>query len=241
MKRSRDMGGSSKVDFGDDDDFPIDDFPPGKDMGVSFNERTVSFQDGVTPTADYKLTRDTYVWENMPDQNFGTAATFDFDGERPDGTTNDVHALLRFDVNAVPRGSTVTKATLTVWVKDGTGIGSASNAAIYQLYPLKRDWREGSATWNDAATGSPWQVGGAKGSQDKGVALKAQFGTVEVGFFTIQLDRDMVQEWIDDPNSNFGIMFSGDANQDGGYCASREDADPTHHPKLTIAYLPPNN
>ena len=121
---------------------------------------TVSFQDGVSPSASYAGTQDTTLVEETPAQTYGSDGAIRTDGDSPAESRRDVSGLVRWDLSAIPSGSTVQSASLTFNVNNPAG-GS------YGLYALGRAWSEAEAQWTSASIGAPWEVAGARGPGDR--------------------------------------------------------------------------
>src|SRR5690606_37091352 len=144
---------------------------------ISKEPITVSFQDGVAPTAEYAGTEDAMIREAAPTTSYGRRPTCEADGD--DGNGVDKSCLMRWDVSAIPPGSTVKSATLTLEV-------TSSTSNTYQLYSVVRPWNEGEVTWNDAAAESPWAESGARGADDRGMTPIGSI-TGSTGSRTIEL------------------------------------------------------
>jgi endonuclease/exonuclease/phosphatase family metal-dependent hydrolase len=71
--------------------------------------------------------------------------------------------LLKFDTqNTIPAGSSVTSATLTLTVKEGSSDASRSIG----VYQVTTSWTEGEVSWNRRKTGTSWNsAGGDLGSK----------------------------------------------------------------------------
>ena len=108
----------------------------------------------------------------------------------------------------------------------------------YQVYALKRAWSEQAATWRLYASGSTWEVAGAKGSNDRG----AQVGSVvapKTGKQTSTIPASVVQGWLDNPATNNGIIIANLTNIDGFDFSSRESATAANRPQLNVTYTAP--
>ena len=157
---------------------------------------------------------DTQIAENSPTANYGGATTLKVDGDDPGGSGKDAYSLLRWDLSSVPAGSKVDSASVTVNVTN-------SSTQTYQIYDLKRPWVESAATWLQYASGSAWEVAGAKGSLDRG----SQVGSLSApttGKRTFTLSPALVQRWLDNPASNQGIIIANATNTDGIDFSSRQ-------------------
>jgi len=108
----------------------------------------------------------------------------------------------------------------------------------YQVYALKRAWSEQAATWRLYASGSTWEVAGAKGSNDRG----AQVGSVvapKTGKQTSTIPASVVQGWLDNPATNNGIIIANLTNIDSFDFSSRESATAANRPQLNVTYTAP--
>jgi hypothetical protein len=121
-------------------------------LGMTFfaAETTTS----LTSTADTKLV------ENAPTTNYGLHNPAHATGDDPAGSGKDVYSLLRWDLSSIPAGSEVSSVSIDL------NVTNASNQS-YQLYELKRPWVERAATWLLYASGSSWEVAGAKGNDTR--------------------------------------------------------------------------
>jgi hypothetical protein len=187
---------------------------------------SISFQDGLFPNVTYAGTTDTKIASKNAATNYGTAQTFDVDGDP------DVAALLRWDVSAIPTGSIIVSAAIELNIT-----GSTKNN--YEVYALQRAWDEISATWQHALTGQNWGTAGATGGPDRSSTVLGTLGPVSTGTQQIQLNAAgiaAVQAWINDPSSNFGIILQDYAATDGVDFRSSETGTASQRPKLIINY-----
>jgi hypothetical protein len=195
---------------------------------------TLSFQNGVAPSASYAGARDTYLAEAQPDANHGGALTVNADGADPNFSDDDLVALLAWDISAIPPGKTVTAASLTVWIVDHPG-GQA-----YSIHALKRAWREDEATWNRPAAGASWGSPGAAASSDRdGTALATLTAMSAGAALTVPLNAAglaWLQDFVDHPDHNHGFILVGATNTNGLDLASSEDDTPAHRPRLTVTF-----
>ncbi len=174
--------------------------------------------------------RDTYLRQNTPTTNYGSATSVNVDGDEPAGTGHDVFGLLRFNVAPIPAGSIIDAIELRLNITNDT-------PHTYRIYEVKRPWSEDQATWNQAAAGMPWQVAGAKGAEDRGVIL-ANIGPLALGQQTILLNdaaKNIILGWANNPANNHGLMIADEASTNGFDFASFESATP---PQLIITHRP---
>ncbi len=170
-------------------------------------------------------------------------------GENGGGTLR--RALVRFDLSAIPAGSTVTSASLKVYMSQ-TNAGSQVTA----LHRMLQSWGEGAsfafggagtspepgdATWtNRFYPGQPWTTPGgtfvATATQTKNIGAAGAYVFANNASMV-----DDVQSWIASPTSNFGWVMRGNETTLGTAkrFESRESGDPTRRPLLTVVYTPP--
>jgi hypothetical protein len=185
------------------------------------------FQDGVSPSPAYAGTRDAYLEMDFPDTNFGDATTLIVDG------ISDRAAILRWDIASISPGSQVLSASIVLYVTKGAACG-------YELYEIKRDWRETEVTWRERLTGMPWQVPGALGG-DRGVDVLGVITASSAGPHVIDLNdagRTLVQRWIEDPATNHGLIVANYDGPDSVQFDSREAAVPDNRPRLSLFLVP---
>jgi len=193
------------------------------------NPVTVTFQDGVNA---YAGTRDTHIkggTTSTQNKNFNTATNVEICG------SPDTAALLKWDLSAIPAGSTVQSVTLNLYITD-------ASTQSFPLYDLKCDWVENGATWKAFATGSNWLVAGAAGALDRGATSLAALKVTPTGSQTTTLNAAgiaAVQNWINAPAANFGFIAQNyTASTDAAKFSPRSHATVTRRPKITVIYLP---
>ena len=189
---------------------------------------TVSFQDGVAPTASYAGSRDTKIKSDATG-NHGTATLLEADG------SPDYSVIMKWDIASIPAGSTITAASVTINVTNISG-------NTYQVYKMHRPWIETGATWTQYASGLNWQVAGASGTSDRGATALGSMTASTTGLKTFTFNASgvaIVQEWLNTPSSNNGIIVQNYANADGLDWDSSEIGTATNRPKLTVTYTPP--
>jgi len=173
---------------------------------------TMTFQDGVSPTAAYAGTRDVSIGN-------GAIVNINGNGLRADGYEEDSAALIRFDVSAIPPWSTVNTVSLDGYVTDTT-------SQTYPIYELLRPWSDTSATLLGADATTPWSL---RGALSTGTPAPADHGATVLGlwigrtanaFNSVTLNRlgaKAVQDWVraNRPNYGFIIQDYADATSDG--------------------------
>lgn len=161
--------------------------------------------------------------------------------------------LLAFDLSAIPAGSLVTSATLTMNLNKA----AAGGPVTLDLHRVSSSWGEGGSNANAqegggaaAASGdatwlhrfyntTTWQTPGgdfsATSSSSSSVGGPGKYTWPS----TSRLVSD-VQGWIDGPSTNFGWVLMGAEAQPGTARRfdSREATDDSKRPTLTVVYSP---
>ncbi len=191
---------------------------------------SISFQDGVAPDPSYGGAIDTWIDADDPDDNFGPGEPDK--GEFDCQVDFDEKAIaMRWDVSAIPAGSTVDEVMVTL------NVTSKTKHPGYYVYPLARDWTEDGATWNEFADAMPWQTPGALGAMDRAATPVAKWVPLTTGTQALPLSPAVVQSWLDAPSTNRGIIVAtNDANSDGLDFRCRETSVAADRPRLTVVY-----
>lgn len=201
-----------------------------------------TFQQG---TDGYTGVTDVDIRESAADTNRASEATIEVGRTEAGG---ELISLFRWENLAVPAGRTMLDAWFTINVSDGlfnfTGAGNT-----YDVARVLRNWTEDQVTWNEFSSNQSWQTAGAKGTEDRGPVV-GQLDATTTGTFVIvpegpnmiELNGDgmaMVQEWIDDPSTNHGILIAdrGDLNESVSF-DSKEAADEDVRPALSMLLAP---
>ena len=204
---------------------------PFQDNPEFFDANRISFRDGVFPTSDYAGTQDVWLRGTQPNTNFGNDDRMDADGQS--GSSAE-WTLLRWDVSSLEPGTTIDAASITLT------INNSSNGS-YEIFAMNSDWVETEATWNGPRTGQDWEIPGT-GPSDRLVRL----GTVDTGnstgTFDFELNNDgltIVESWVNDSASNFGVIIYNPDVTDGIEMRTSEYAAINARPMLTLEITPP--
>lgn len=180
---------------------------------------------------DSGSTQDTYISEKNPDNNYGDSIELNVIGD--DMLIKNESILIKWDISAIQPGSKIRSASIILNITDTTN-------GIYNIYGLKRDWKEREATWNSASIGNSWQIPGARGTNDSYRTLLGTLTPKTGGIYNINLNsfgRDLIQKWIDNPSINYGIIISNSTEKDAAQFNASEDQVIAVRPKLLIKYL----
>ena len=157
--------------------------------------------------------------------------------------------LLRFDTRAIPPGKVVKAAKLTLFTVNGWGRSDLN----LNIYPLRRDWVPAEATWLVARAGASWGQAGAncegtspdcqpvdRGGKPVATVTLLQRTPVATPYF-VNLTR-LVQEWVDHPDDNYGLILKNLFCSDGSTTfdlASSRWPQSAWRPKLEIKFTDP--
>ncbi len=180
-------------------------------------------------SAQAPVTDDAYVTQVNPATNSGGQTSLLLQaGAQP------TYTYLKFDLSQVPAGSSVTKATLKLFVTAATTPGA------FDIRLANGSWSETNLTWNNQPGGGPGSLmlGGSCASPIPATAdpthpLCVSNGQVN-GYIVIDI-TSQVQAWINDPSSNYGIVIVPTS----GYSTSvafdsKESTSTSHDPTLNI-------
>ncbi len=175
------------------------------------------------------------------------------------GTTNGSQVrrgIIAFDVAGnIPAGATIVGATLTLRMSM-TAVGTKT----VELKKLLSDWGEGSslasgggggaggsaavndATWiHSFSPSTQWASPGGDFSQTSSASAVVGGNGFYTWGSTTQMVAD-VQDWLDNPTSNFGWILIGDETaRSTKRFDSRESTNPSNRPVLTVEYQSSQN
>ncbi len=163
-------------------------------------------------------------------------------------------ALLRFDVaSALPEDAIIDRAFLSLYQKSEN-----MEPSEVSLHRVLADWGEG-ASFSKGGSGAPAESGDATWLhtfydydywvQSGGQFVSSTSATITVSgtdYYTWQSTQHMVnnvRHWLHHPERNFGWLVIGDEDTAGSVKRfdSREGADISQHPTLTVEYHLPDH
>ncbi len=166
-------------------------------VAISFGERTGSQHTGVTT--------DTWLSSTSQMANYGGDDNFSVSPSNV--------GLIRFDVSAIPSGTTVVAAELHIKSED---IGLSSG--MVQLFQVLQPWTEGTgqgsngvANYTQRMNATNWANAGAGAPGSRSSTVIAQFdpATLQTDY-TVAFNAAgvaMVQSWVNTPANNDGVAF----------------------------------
>lgn len=185
----------------------------------------VTLRDG---TNGYGGTRDLVLQDGSG--TYGNpAANFDALDVSIDGYPFPRVTLMRFDVSAIPPGTTVMSAQLT------TGVANTSLDSS-PIFELLRPWSAPMASWTAPSAGAAWAAPGASGAGlDRSAA---SMGTVD---FTPPWPFNAtgvaaVQRWVDQPDANFGFTIQNFNTDDAFNLRHCDYTTVSSRPQLTVTH-----
>lgn len=200
----------------------------------------VSFQNGMWPNSSYLGVVDTYLSTD------GLLHDTEFDLQLKNQEDGGKRPILRFDVYndgaGVPLGAIVVDAKLSLLQRPYEQHGS--NTSTVAVYQVLRPWVASEATWQKASNAQQWSLPGANGTGDRSMVaadtavLEVITSAFEWRTWTV---RDMVQEWVNDPAQNAGLILIGSGDVQEFHLAACE-YDPSsaeQRPLLQVWYCPP--
>ncbi len=200
-------------------------------------------------TATFAPSKDNTLVEDATGSLSNGAGTSLFAGQTSQG--ENLRAVIAFDIQSIPSGSTITGVTLTLHAAQFHAL-----SIPFVLHRLTKNWGEGtsstfqgpngSATTNDATwihTFYNTQFWTTPGGDFTATASATQ-NVAGAGFYTWGSTAGIVsdvQQWLDTPATNFGWILIGgeDSLQTAKRFDSRENSTETNRPKLTVTYTTP--
>lgn len=189
--------------------------------------RTITFQRGVAPVAEFAGVYDTFI-SNFGDTtvNYGISSTLEL-------RSNDTRAaLLRFDLSGVPKTANILSAELSVHVDYKTN----EFTMPVSLYKVVRPWNEMEATWQSAAVGTLWGLPGANSGSDRLTTSTASVVMASANAW-YQFDvTNLAKNWVATPADNKGVILKAGTGASVAYVlrSSEYMSAPAFRPKLTI-------
>jgi len=157
---------------------------------------------GVQPTAD----RDCYLDESLPDSSY-CAATQMKVGQVGE---HDHNVIMRFPLDAVPRGAEVSGATLVAYMSQK----QTSTWTKVTAEPLTQEWSS-AATWNRNDGTGRWSEPGGESDPAAAAEYPAYFGGEGDGENYWTMLR-MVRDWVSGKRPNHGLVLRSTFAISGG-------------------------
>ena len=191
------------------------------------------------------VTHDTDINSAAPDLNYGGAPLFGCDSSPM------TFGLLQFDLgNCTDQIGTldqVLAARLRLHTGDCPGCQASGDTTV-QVLELLESWQEGTgssagdpgeANWNESLPGVTWQGPGATGAS-RGTMVLGEFNPTTANMdYVIDLPATLVQGWLDQPDTNFGVLLailSSAVTPTDGVSFGTSEGDSSETPLLEIDF-----
>jgi hypothetical protein len=186
--------------------------------------QTVVLQQGLD---GYAGTTDVDLYKGSPTGNFGESTVMVNSGANYSPLIR--FAVFRSEGGPIPDGSTIVSAKLEIY-KDVYNY-------VYRVHPLLRPWNEQQATWNVAASGSPWASAGASGiDTDYASAADAEYSAPwQSGWMTFDVTARLRDQAQGGQNLGWKIVGVSGYNAERRFYSS-EYATVALRPKLTLTF-----
>ena len=207
---------------------------------------TLTFGERPDASCTY-LTTDTDINSAEPDLNYGLAELFGCDAS-PLRV-----GLLQFSLdNCTDQIGTLQKvlaARIRLHTGACTGCQASLNTTV-QIFELLESWEEGSgpnegeigaANWNNRASNYAWAGEGASTPSRGSTALAEFKPTLTNTEYVVALPADVVQRWVTQPSTNFGValvIHSTAASPSDAVSFGASDGDKSISPLLEIDFAP---
>jgi len=191
------------------------------------------FQNGIHPAESYSGVRDTFLSFYRPDTPWGSDDGLRISG-REFGTER---ILVYFELDGyIPASAHVLNARV--------GLFAWSRRTLYGIrvgaYDVLRYWDAAAATWNKANFEQTW---GLPGCDQSGVDRDGSPTASRFIYFTDQFYEwdvtSLVQQWVSDPATNYGLLFMGSNTDQDLRLRSSEWRVLSQRPRLTVVYTLP--
>jgi hypothetical protein len=204
---------------------------------------------GTTSSNSITITSDksTLIYQGGNTKNYGSCSTIEVE---PDANYI-VKSLVEFNLSSIPSGATITGATLRL-VHGTSSFNESGDPFTTNIKRLTRSWVEGtacdasqtgSATWLSAGTTNWTTAGGDAASTVYGSFVGGAADAVGT-VYTINV-MNLVNEWYNGTNTNYGLMLEPGTDPNGGdewYEIWSDDASNSNdRPQLIITYTLPGN
>ena len=184
---------------------------------------------------DYDGAADTLLDAWDPDRNYERAAKL----SARHGSVK--VPLVRFDLQSIPDYASVKEAMLFLYPTSRSSAG----ALELSIAKVKRAWGPKHATWNQATATEAWAQAGARDvGADRSAKAYARGQVTAVRQWVHWDMTDLVQEWVADPDRNYGFlllaaMAGSQGNESLQYdFASSNWSIRNYRPYLAVEYIP---
>ncbi len=189
----------------------------------------------ITLQPDGECGKDALLGSNVPSgeniRNFGDAEELNALAWTAGGSSSNQRSLLQFDLSFIPAGSSVTSATLSLYfntTSTNPGHSTASGPNNCVLNRVTAPWDEHQVTW----VSQPPVTTLHQATLPASTSNNQNYPSIDV--------RDLVQDMVDDPEKNYGMMLQlvTEINYRSLVFATSDHPDVSLRPKLEVTYAP---
>jgi hypothetical protein len=198
---------------------------------ISISLLLIHFYSSAT-TTDYSASADSYIQQNLATTNYGSAT--DMYTYPWTGVPANRRSMVRFDLSAIPNGSTITSATLKL-----TETGTQGSARTLAVHRLTKNWTNAGVTWNKYDGVTDWTAAG--GDYAAATATNAITWTASYKTDTWDVTTD-VDNFVNNATANYGWLVkdnSEDDSQQFWMYGTVDNVTSANRPVLTVVYVLP--
>jgi len=147
--------------------------------------------------------------------------------------------VMKWDLSTLPQDTIIQEATLSLYMYDFEGTGGDDNYEITAHKIINHNPDISSCTWNTYDGSNSWTGGANGGEQDIASAESSTIIDKTSGYKNWAITQ-MVQEWVDNSSTNFGLMLNSDttaASDSNRYFRPSENSYQDQRPVLIIKYF----
>ena len=144
--------------------------------------------------------------------------------------------LIRFDLASIPSYASVKQGLLYLYTTSRTN----PNTLTLSVVKVNRPWDPAQVTWNQATASEAWfQPGAGDVGSDRSARIYATC-QIDGERRWVSLDvTDLVQEWVADPEHNYGLLVLAEGNVSVQYdFTSSSWFSEDYRPYLEVEYIP---
>lgn len=177
----------------------------------------------VNPPTQFYSTADATILKGASSKNFGSTADMWVGYDHCEGTQI-ARSLVQFDLAAIPAGTQITQATLSLHLENSCDLRNRTHSVT--VYRVNDPWTESSVTWNS----KPGR-GEAYGS--------ASVHSRDWGRYSFDV-TDLVRGWVNGSIPNYGLMVRGPESSGNDSARlgflTRDMSGTTYAPYIRITY-----
>jgi len=146
--------------------------------------------------------------------------------------------LIKYDVSAIPQGSRIVCAALSLFAERWSGAPLDVGA-----YYVQRENSVHEATWTWATSLTRWQQGGCNGPDDRWQTPESVVRIQSVlTWYHLDL-TSVVDGWVNGwlPNNGISLQALSEQDRDTVWFTASDDGTVANRPKLVILYVPPSS